>query len=101
MRHEQSRHCRLCHSDTYAIACDARLGDLEERASNAVSIPDANLIIGQADHGEVFINQVRMTVVAELSLPVAIRVHFDIPSPRGVRLHARRDPLVHRLSTFR
>ena len=52
-RHQQSSHCRFCHSDAHAIAGDARLTDLEERAP-AVSIADANLGIGQAVHCEVF-----------------------------------------------
>ena len=46
MGHKQSSHGRLCHSDAHAIACDPRLSNLEEGASNSVVIANANLIVG-------------------------------------------------------
>ena len=48
MRDEQSRHCRLRHSDTHAIAGDARLSYFKECAADPIAISDTNLVIRQA-----------------------------------------------------
>jgi nicotinamide riboside kinase len=53
VRHQQSSHRGLCHSDPHAIAGDTRLSNLEERRSNAIAIADANFIIRQTGYCKV------------------------------------------------
>src|SRR5258708_3336687 len=53
-RSQQRRHSRLIQTNAHAIAGDARLCDLEERASDPVPIADAHRIIRQSFDGEIF-----------------------------------------------
>src|SRR6185369_11834681 len=77
MRHQQGGHGRLVHADAYAVARNARLCDLEERAADLVTIADAHFVIGQALYREILAElSERKIAAAELSLPVAIGVHL-------------------------
>src|SRR5450432_444462 len=53
MRDEQRRHLRIVHSNSEAIAGDARLSDFKDRSADAVPVPDANFIVGETFNGEV------------------------------------------------
>ena len=73
VRHEKRCHPRLVHADADAVAGDARLRHLEDRAPDPVPIPDAHLAVGQALDREVLAElPVGEPAPPELFLPVAI-----------------------------
>ena len=72
---EQGRNPRIIHADPDAIAGDARLGHLEDRAADLVAIADADLVVAESFDGEVLAElSVDEVVSSELALPVPIRV---------------------------
>ena len=77
VRDEQSGDARVVHADPDAVAGDARLCDLEERAADAVAVADADLVVVQPVDREVLTELSMAEVVSpELALPVAIRVEL-------------------------
>src|SRR5262245_19468946 len=50
---QQSRHPGLVHANADAIAGNARLGDLEQRAADLITVADAHRIVGQSFDPEV------------------------------------------------
>src|SRR3954466_15199536 len=50
---QQCRHPGLVHPDTHAIACDARLSDLEHGAADLITVADTDCIVGQSFNREV------------------------------------------------
>ena len=60
-----------------AVAGDARLGDLEQRAADPVAVADADLVVGQPLDREVLAElPVDEVVAAQLALPVAVGVEL-------------------------
>jgi len=64
---------RLVHPDAQAVTGNTRLCNFEESASNPVAISNADFVVGQALHREVFaelpIGEIRS---AELAFPVPV-----------------------------
>src|SRR5262245_35591269 len=82
---QQSRHSGLVHPNADAIAGNARLGDLEQRAADLITVADADGIVGQSFEREVFAElSVREVGPLKLLLPIAIR--FDLVDENGALL---------------
>src|SRR5262249_4822701 len=76
-RGQQRWHPRLVHANAHAVAGDARLCHFEERAADAITVADADAIVGQPFEREVFAELAVDEVFSlQLRLPVAIR--FDL-----------------------
>ncbi len=74
---EQAGHLRIGHANADSIAGDSRLGDFEQRAADAVTIADADLVIGKTIDGQVFAELTILKVMSlQLLLPVAIGVEL-------------------------
>jgi hypothetical protein len=77
VRHEQSGHGWLVHSDAYAIAGHARLRYFEERSTNSIAVANAYFGVGQALHCEVFAELPEGEVVTpEVIFPVTVGVQL-------------------------
>src|SRR4029077_11108052 len=50
---QQCRHPGLVHPNANAIACNARLSNLEQRAADLITVADAHSIVGQSFDREV------------------------------------------------
>ncbi|GHD65254.1 hypothetical protein GCM10010317_064910 [Streptomyces mirabilis] len=75
--HEQCRHPRLSHPQAHPVTGHPGLGDLEEGLSDAVAVPDADLVVRQAVDGEVLTELAGTQVVApQLFRPEAVRVEL-------------------------
>src|SRR5262249_1820773 len=86
-RGEERRHARLVHADADAVARDARLGDLEHRATDLIAVADAHGVVGQAFDREVLAELAVDEVGAlQMVLPVAIRL--DLIDEHGALLAA-------------
>src|SRR5579871_4217606 len=73
MRDQECGHLRIVHPYTDAIAGDARLRYLKQRAADPEAISDADLVIGKAIDGEVLAELAILEVVTlELRLPISI-----------------------------
>ena len=75
MRNKQSRHLRIVHSNSEAIAGDAWLSHLKDSTADPVSIPDANLIVGKTFNGEILSKLPVLEFIAtkvELPIPVCL-----------------------------
>jgi hypothetical protein len=77
MFYEQGWHARFIHADTDAVARYARLCHFKYRITDAVSISDADLVIGKPLDGEVFseLAESKITTTQKV-LPVMVRVHL-------------------------
>ena len=117
---QQGRHPGLVHPDADAIAGHARLGHLEQRAADPISVADADDVVGQAFDREVLAELAGDEVgPLQLLFPVAIRldlidehgalltavpgqvalpvpVHIQPPHPTAPRHGILPDPGVHR-----
>jgi len=72
---QQSSHPRFVHPYADAIAGDSRLGDLEERATDAELVADTDLRIGQTLNCEILSELSKGEIYAvEFILPVAIGI---------------------------
>src|SRR5215467_122420 len=82
---QQSRHPWLVHPNADAVTCNARLGNLEQRGADLITVADAHSIVRQSFDCEVLaelsINEVGSL---ELLLPIAIR--FDLIDEDGTLL---------------
>ena len=77
VRNEQAGHLRIGHADADSIAGDPRLGDLEQRAADTVTIADTDLVIGKTIDGEVFPELTVLEVLPlQLLLPVAVGIEL-------------------------
>ena len=75
VRHQQGGHPRLVHPNADPVARHPRLRDLEQRAADAIAVADADLVVRQAVHGEVFAELPEGEIAAaERVLPVPIGV---------------------------
>src|SRR5207244_2210667 len=71
----EGRHPRFVHANPDAVARHARLRHLEQRAADAVPVANADLVVRQALHGEVFAELPEGKVAAaQGALPVSVRV---------------------------
>src|SRR5277367_879701 len=77
MRNNQSRHLRIIHSNSETIAGDTRLSYFKDRSADRVSVPNANLIVGETFHGE---------ILSKLSVLEVISAEFALPIPVGFEL---------------
>src|SRR5260370_14092673 len=74
-RCQQCRHPGLVHPNADAIAGNARLCDLEQRAADLITVADAHGIVGQSFDGEVLAElSVDEVGPPQLLLPVTIRL---------------------------
>src|SRR5271165_5699790 len=77
MRNEQGRHLRIPHAYANSVASHSRLGHLEYRITNPVTIPKADLIVGEAVNRKVLAKlSVLEVVLLKVILPVAIGVEL-------------------------
>ena len=84
---QQRRHPRLVHPNADAIAGDTGLSDLEQRATDLVTVADADGIVGQSLDGEVLAKlSVDEIGSVELLLPITIRL--DLVDEDGALLAA-------------
>ena len=86
MRDQQRRHPGLIHSYANAIAGHTRLRDFKQSSADPVAVANANLIVSQAFHCEIFSELPEDKIVPlQLLLPVAVRVHLvdKRTRPRG------------------
>src|SRR5262245_55196585 len=82
---QQRRHAGLVHPNTDAIAGNARLSDLKQRAADPIPVADADGVVGQAFYGEVLAElSVDEVGPPQLLLPIAIR--FDLVDEDGALL---------------
>jgi hypothetical protein len=58
VRHQEGRDAWIVHSNSDAIACHATLHHLEQRATDAIPVAEADLVIRQALYGEVLAEQI-------------------------------------------
>ena len=87
VRYQQGGHARLIHPDADAIAGNAGLRHLEECATDAIAIADANFIVGKAFDGEVLAELTIDEVgTSELFFPEA--VGFNLIDEDGALLTA-------------
>jgi hypothetical protein len=77
MRNNQSRHLRIVHSNSEAIAGNTRLSYFEHGSANPVSVLNANLIIGQTLDGEIF-TKLSVCEVISAEFPFPILIGFDL-----------------------
>ena len=72
---QQGGQFRLAEPQAHPVAGDAGLGDLELGLADAVPVPDADLVVGQAVNGEVLPEMAVVKVVApEMPRPVPVGV---------------------------
>jgi hypothetical protein len=77
MLYEQSWHTRLVHADANAVARYARLCYFKCRIADAISIANADLIIGQSFNSEGFSELAESKIVtAQKALPVMVGIHL-------------------------
>src|SRR5262249_40641813 len=79
---QQSRHPGLVHPNADAIAGDARLGDLEQRAADLIPVADADGIILQSFDREV-LAELSMDEVGPLQLLLPVAIRFDLVDEDG------------------
>jgi len=73
MGNQQCGHPGIIHPYSHPEAGDPRLGYLENRAADPVTVADAHLVVGQALHGEVLPELPVLEVIpAQLFLPVLV-----------------------------
>ena len=61
---------RIVHADPDAIAGDARLRYLEDRAANLVAVANAHLVVGQSLHSEVLAERLSRDRTNAAGMPV-------------------------------
>src|SRR5580704_8532400 len=77
MRDQERSHLRVVHPYTDAIAGDARLRHLKQRAADPVAISDADFVVGKAIDRQVLPELTILKVVAlDVHLPVTIGVEL-------------------------
>jgi hypothetical protein len=77
MCYEKRRHARFIHPDAHAVARYPRLCHFKYRATNAVAIADADVVIGKPLHSEVLSELAESKIVAaQKPLPVMVGIHL-------------------------
>ena len=77
VRDQEGSHLRIIHSDPDSIAGNSRLGHLEKRRADPITVPDADHVIGKTVDREVFSElAVFKTFPLQLRLPVSVRVEL-------------------------
>ena len=77
MRNKQRRHLRIAHANANAVASHSRLRHLEYRATDPITIADADFIIWKAVNGQVFAKLSVLEVVPlKVLLPVSVGVEL-------------------------
>jgi hypothetical protein len=84
-RCQQCRHPRLIHSNADAIAGDARLCNLEQRAAYLITVAHAHLIVGQTFDREV-LAKLSVDEVGSLQLLLPLTVRFNLVDEDGALL---------------
>src|SRR5258705_3987508 len=84
-RRQQCRHPRLIHPNADAIAGNARLRDLEQRAADLITVADAHGIVGQSFDREV-LAELSVDEVGPLQLLLPIAIRFDLVDEDGALL---------------
>ena len=87
VRHQERGNPRVVHPNADAVAGHARLRHLEQRAPDAITVADTDLVIRQAVHGEVLAELAVSEIAAtEGAFPVSIGV--DLVGHHGAVLAA-------------
>jgi hypothetical protein len=74
---KQGWHPRLVHANADAVARYARLCHLEYRITNAVSITNADLVIGKSFNGKVLAELAENEIIAsKKALPIIVGLHL-------------------------
>src|SRR5262249_37368411 len=84
---QQSRHPGLVHPNADAIAGNARLGDLEQRAADLIAGADTHRLVGQSFDREV-LAELSMDEVGPLQLLLPMAIRFDLVHEDGALLAA-------------
>src|SRR5260370_2945938 len=79
---QQCGHPGLAHPNADAIAGNARLSDLEQRAADLIAIADAHLILGQSSDLEL-LAELPVDEVDPLQLLLPIAIAFDLVDENG------------------
>src|SRR5262249_32120783 len=82
MLHQQGSHARLVHSDSNPVAGHARLRHFKQRAADAITVADADLIVRQSLHREV-LAELSKHEVASPELPFPIAIGIDLIDENG------------------
>src|SRR5215467_14197088 len=82
---QQRRHPGLVHPNADAIAGDARLRDLEQRAADLITVADAHGIIGQSFDREV-LAELSVDEIGPLQLLLPKVIRFDLVDEDGALL---------------
>src|SRR5215467_884256 len=82
---QQSRHPCLVHPNADAITSNARLGNLEQRGADLITVADAHSIVGQAFNGEV-LAELSVNEIGSLQLPLPIAIRLDLVNEHGALL---------------
>src|SRR5208283_4605352 len=82
---EQRRHSGFVHPNTDAIACHARLSDLEKCAADLKAIADAHDIISQSFDRKI-LTELPVNEIAPLQLLLPIPIRFDLINEDGSML---------------
>src|SRR5438477_12774528 len=81
-RCQQCRHPGFVHPNADAIAGNARLSDLEQRAADLITVADAHGTVGQSFDREV-LAKLSVDEVGPLQLLLPIAVRFDLVDEDG------------------
>src|SRR6516165_3657979 len=79
---QQCRHSGLVHPNADAIAGNAGLSDLEQRAADLITVPDAHGIVGQSLDREV-LAELSVDEVGPLQLLLPVAIRFDLVDEDG------------------
>src|SRR6266542_5652855 len=82
---QQCRHPGFVHSNADAIAGNARLSDLEQRAADLITVADAHGIVGQSFDREV-LAELTVDEVGPLQLLLPVAIRFDLVDENGALL---------------
>ena len=82
---QQCRHPGLVHPNADAIAGNARLSDLEQRAADLITVADAHGIVGQSFDREV-LAELSVDEVGPLQLLLPVAIRFDLVDEDGALL---------------
>jgi hypothetical protein len=74
---KQGWHPRLVHADAHAVAGNARLCHFKHRVANAVSIANADFVIGKSFNSEILSELAESKITAPKdALPIMVRIHL-------------------------
>src|SRR5262249_35566232 len=82
---QQCRHPGIVHTNADAIAGNARLSDLEQRAADLITVANTHNIVGQSFYCEV-LAELSVDEVGPLQLLLPIAIRFDLVDEDGALL---------------